>query len=453
MAFAVAMTAVLAGSGLFVYLRVSGELLAAVDRDLGARSDALAGTLGRDPAVVLAGAHRFVDPDEAFAQILDARGRVVDATPGLGGGALLTPAEAAALSGPLYLTRPASRRQDPQRVLAVPATLQGQPGIVVVGATLGDRDDALGQLVLALVLAGIAAVALSSWAAWLLAGAALAPVERMRQRAADLVEGDQGAALPVPRTGDELARLAETLNSLLERRDAAVQRERRLVDDASHELRTPLAVIKAELDLALSRPRDIEELRRTVRAASGETDRLVRLTEDLLVLARFRQGGLPLRPVVTSLADLVEGAVAPFRAMAGREGRAFEVEVDARAANVDPDRIRQVIVNLVDNALRHGRGTVGVRASVPDPDSHLVLEVVDEGPGWPESLQHSAFEPFHTESGDGSGLGLAIVKTLVEAHGGGVEPFGGPSGGGVRVTIPIDRPERVSSGASRGSTA
>jgi signal transduction histidine kinase len=444
--FAVAMTAVLAASGIFVYLRESNELLAAVDRDLGARSDALAGAAGNDPALVLAGAHRFADTDEAFAQVLDRSGRVVDTTPGLDGGALLTAAQAAALSRPLYLTRPASRTQDPQRLLAVPATVQGQPDIIVVGATLGDRDDALGQLVLALVLAGAAAVALSSLGAWLLAGAALAPVERMRRRAADLVEGDEGSALPVPRTGDELARLAETLNSLLERRDAAVRRERQLVDDASHELRTPLAVVKAELDLALSRPRDVEELRRTVQAASGETDRLVRLTEDLLVLARFRHGGLPLRPVVTPLPDLVEVAVAPFRPVAEREGRLLEVEVPAWAASVDPDRIRQVIVNLVDNALRHGRGTVGVRVFVPDSPSggsgsELVLEVTDEGPGRPESWG----------AGRGSGLGLAIVTTLVEVQGGRMVPFGDGSPGGLRVTIPIDEPEPISSFSRPGA--
>ncbi|MFL6100265.1 MAG: sensor histidine kinase [Actinomycetales bacterium] len=391
--FAVAMAAVLLACGGFVYLRVSKELLAAVDRDLGARSDALVGTLARDPQALLAGTHRFADPDEAFAQVLDPSGHVVDATPGLPSLALLSPGELRTLVAPRFVTRPSTADLDPQRLLAVPATAPAGPRVVVVGATLGDRGDALAQLLGALVVVGFAATALASWGAWLLAGAALAPVE------------------------------------------AAVRRERRLVDDASHELRTPLSVVKAELDLALSRPRDAAELRRTVEAASRETDRLVRLTEDLLVLARQRQGAVPLRPQPTALRALVESAMDGLRDAAS--GRTLDVRADDAVVDLDPERVRQILVNLVDNAVKHGRGTVSVRVSVGE--DALRLDVADQGDGLPGSLQHNAFEPFRrapVSGAPGAGLGLAIVKAITDALGGQVEAYRDDDRSGVRVVLP-----------------
>jgi two-component system OmpR family sensor kinase len=391
--FAVAMAAVLVASGGFVYQRVSRELLAAVDRDLGARSDALVVTLGRDPGLLLAGTHRFADPDEAFAQVLDRSGDVVDGTPGRSPSPLLNPNELRALAAPRFLTRPSTAGVDAQRLLAVPAKVQGAPRVVVVGATLGDRQDALAQLLTALVLVGVVATVLALWGAWLVAGAALAPVA------------------------------------------AAVRRERRLVDDASHELRTPLSVLKAELDLALSRPRNPAELHRTLEAASRETDRLVGLTEDLLVLARQRQGVLPLRPQALALRALADSALAGLRPPP--EGRTINVRADDVIVQLDPERVRQILVNLVDNALKHGRGTVTVRLSMRD--NTLRLDVADEGDGLPEALRHNDFAPFrrgHAGTDLGAGLGLAIVKGITDAIGGKVVAYREPNHSGVRVDLP-----------------
>jgi two-component system, OmpR family, sensor kinase len=394
--FAVAMSAVLLASGGFVYVQVSRELLAAVDRDLGARSDALVVTLSRDPQVLLAGTNRFADPDEAFAQVLDRSGSVLDGTAGLSSSALLSRRELVSVVAPRFLTHASTANVDAERLLAVPVSVQGAPRVVVVGATLGDRQDALAQLLTALVLVGAAATALASWGAWLLAGSALAPV------------------------------------------DAAVRRERRLVDDASHELRTPLSVLKAELDLALSRPRAAAELRQTVAAASRETNRLVRLTEDLLVLARVRQGGLPLRPQATSLRAWADTALATLRP--AWDGRALDLRVDDAVVELDQERARQILVNLVDNALKHGRGTVTVWLSVSD--NTLRLDVSDEGDGLPESLRQNGFEPFwpgRTSAASGAGLGLAIVKAITDTMGGQVEPYGGTNRSGVRVHLPVQR--------------
>ena len=125
----------------------------------------------------------------------------------------------------------------------------------MIGATLGDRADSLHQLLVVLAVGGPTALLLSSAVGWAVAGAALRPVERIRRRASDISQSDPHARLPVPATRDALSRLAVTLNSLLSRLHAALEREHRFVDDASHEIPAPLAVLKAELDLALSRPR------------------------------------------------------------------------------------------------------------------------------------------------------------------------------------------------------
>src|SRR5690349_8205484 len=303
------LTAIFAGSmaivvlliGALVYHSMSAELLAAVDRDLGARADALTATLRVDPSTPLRSGHRFVDPDEAFAQILDPSGRIVDATAGVAGSPLLTPAQLRGIKEPRFLTRPPTASDDAQRILAVPAVVDGQARIVVVGLTLGDRHDALVHLLDVLTIAGLSSLAVTCVGGWMLAGAALRPVEQMRRRAAELAVRDTGATLPIPGTDNELTRLGVTLNSLLERQYAAAERERRFVDDASHELRTPLAVLKAELDVTLARPRRADEQLDALRAASRETNHLVSLTEDLLVLARSRQGGLPLRRTPTPL--------------------------------------------------------------------------------------------------------------------------------------------------------
>lgn len=442
-AFTLSMAVVLATLGVLLYLSLSHELLAGIDRDLGARADALTSALAADPGIPLEGGHRFVDPDEAFAQVLDVRGRLLDATAGVSGAALLTPAQATAATRARFSTMPASARDDPRRLLAVPSTVGGQPRIVVVGQTLGDREDALHRLLVAEILVGGAALVLTSAAGWMLAGAALRPVERMRARAARLAEVGGRDLLPVPGTGDELSRLAETLNSLLAHQQAALDREHRFVDDASHELRTPLAVLKAELDLALSRPRTANELLETVRTSAGETDRLVRLAEDLLVLARVRERGLPLRYQPVDLPELLASAVAPLVAQAADDGRELRIEAPQQPVEVDPDRVRQAVLNLVENALHHGLGDITLSAAVVREG--VLIEVHDQGPGFADSIGASAFEPFRrgrpgSRPEGGAGLGLTIVKAVADAHGGSVSTYADADGTGVRLLVPPAAP-------------
>jgi signal transduction histidine kinase len=267
----------------------------------------------------------------------------------------------------------------------------------------------------------------------------------MRLEAAAISTDDPVRRLALPKTGDELARLGGTLNELLERLGNALERERRFVGDASHELRTPLANLKAEIELALRRSRSEEELVDALRSAGQETERLVRLAEDLLVLARSDRGELPIRREPVDVADVVGNEVSAFLPRASEEGVRIESNLPQGAlANLDPARFRQALGNLLDNAVRHSPPDATVTVWARVDDGELTLEVSDAGHGFPEDFLPRAFEPFtradlaSSRVAAGSGLGLAIVRAVAEAHGGMVEVRNRPDGGASAIlTIPL----------------
>jgi signal transduction histidine kinase len=316
-------------------------------------------------------------------------------------------------------------------MLAVPV----DRGVLVVGATRENRSETLSSLRDAFLIGGSTALILSALGGYVLAGAALRPIEAMRRRAAEISTSSLHERLPVPAADDEVARLGQTLNAMLTRLEDGLERERRFVADASHELRTPLAMLRTELELALRRSRTPEELEQSIRSAAEETDRLSRIADDLLLLARAEQGKLPLRAEPTDLVDVLETVQTRFEARAELESRPLSVEIDdSPVARVDRLRIEQALGNLVDNALRHGEGAITITAATRD--STTELHVLDEGPGFPGGFGHKAFEPFSraNPSGDGSGLGLAIVATIVRAHDGEVGTVA-RTGGGADVWI------------------
>jgi signal transduction histidine kinase len=306
-------------------------------------------------------------------------------------------------------------------MLVSPVVRRGRRLVLVVGATRADRTETLGGLRNELLIAGPIALALASIAGYFLAGLSLRAVESMRQRAAAISAETPGERLPVPRTGDELERLGETLNAMLARLENALEREREFVADAGHELRTPLALLRTELELALRHAEGPEELRDAVRASSEEVDRLAQLAEDLLLIAGSDRGKLPLRLETLETAELLDSIANRFEWRAQEAGRRVRV-VTPVAFRVRGDRLRleQALGNLLDNALRYGKGEV--RLSAAQTDGVVELHVTDEGSGFPPELMDQAFERFarldQARARGGSGLGLSIVRAIAEAHGG-----------------------------------
>jgi signal transduction histidine kinase len=233
-----------------------------------------------------------------------------------------------------------------------------------------------------------------------------------------------------------------TLNEMLARLEAALEHERRFVADASHELRTPLALLKAELELALRRPRSADELRAAVGSAAEETDRLVLLAEDLLLIARSDQDELGLRLEPVDVGELARATADRFAARAASGNRRIAVDVPpGTKAQADHLRLEQAVRNLVDNALRHGEGTVTITSR--SVGERTEVHVLDEGPGFPPDIAARAFERF--SRGDdarmrgGSGLGLAIVDAVAEAHGGTVGIATRGDGADVWISLPAGR--------------
>jgi two-component system, OmpR family, sensor kinase len=450
LAFAGVMALVLAATGLFVYLRLESELDATINQGLRSRAGDV-GALVAQADDGLAASDRLTERGENLAQILDAGDRVVDATPAYQGAPLLTAAERSrALRSTITVDRERlAPEHEPARLLATPVHAQDRDLIVVVGAYLDDRRDALRSLAKLLAIGGAAALLLASLAGYGVAAAALRPVERMRRRAAGIQAADPGARLPVPAARDEIGRLGETLNAMLARLEAAFERERTFVADASHELRTPLSILKAELELALREGRTRTQLTDALRSAADETDRLVQLAEDLLVIARSDQGKLPIRRERIAVRDMLD-TVAERHTRPG----ASLVTVAPDGLELDADRLRleQALGNLADNALRYGGSTVELSAEAEGDGVRVWVR--DDGDGFPDGFAAEAFERFTRANAargrGGAGLGLAIVALIARAHGG-TAGAGNRAAGGAEVWIslpgarPSDREPQASS--------
>jgi two-component system OmpR family sensor kinase len=451
------MAAVLAASGLFLYLRLSSHLALALDRELRLRAQDLT-ALVHDPNASLANdsASRFVERGESYAQLLAPSGGVLDATRPLGRTPVLTPRELeAARRGPIYVDKPSVPGLDePSRILATGLRRTGRPLVLAVGATVQDRAETLASFRNELLIAGPLALILASTAGYFLAGLSLRSVESMRRRAAAISAATPGERLPVAPTGDELERLGTTLNEMLARLEAAVARERDFVAEAGHELRTPLSLLRTELELALRHTGSVDELKEAVGRSSREVERLAQLAEDLLLIARSDAGRLPLRIETVRVADLFEAVRNRVAWRADVERKRVLVDT-TESARVRGDRLRleQALTNMVDNALRYGGAEIRLETS--SADGELRLHVRDDGPGFPDGFREGAFERFARADGargrGGAGLGLAIVRTIAEAHGGIAEVVS--RGGGADVWISLPAAERPVRGAGAESAA
>ncbi|MEA2581020.1 MAG: hypothetical protein QOE83_1912 [Actinomycetota bacterium] len=438
--FSLCMAVLLAAAGTFLYRRLATELTQNTDAALRAQASVVAAGLngsGGNFGDQSGPSPRGVD---TFAQVLSRTGTVLDSSQAIGVEPLVGTAELGALQLPTLLERSVPG-VGLSRLLVVGAGDAGSRQYVVVGTSLARNDELLSRFLAMLFIGGPIALVATSVCGWLLAGGALRPVERVRREAAAISVSELDRRLPVPPAGDELARLVTTLNEMLARLEAYFAHERRFVAVASHELRTPLTNMKAELDLGLSRARTPVAMEKALRSASIETDRLAALAEDLLVYSRVEGGVVPIVRADVDLGELVRASCEAHERAAYHAGVDIQMHIEPVEASIDRIRMRQVIDNLLDNALRHtpvgGRVTVDVAAST----GPLRVAVRDTGAGFDRSLLQTAFEPFvrgdgERAGGSGAGLGLAIVHAVMNAHGGSVE-FHNVAGGGAEVCIDL----------------
>jgi two-component system, OmpR family, sensor kinase len=360
---------------------------------------------------------------------------------------------------------------DELRVLFIPVSRQDGTWVVAAGANLqvvkATANEATHQLYVAVPFL----ILLAAIGAWLLSGAALEPVERMRIDAETIGERDLDTRISVPDTADELARLANTFNALLDRLRGSVDRQRDLVADAGHELRTPLAVLRTELELADRPDRTKPELLDAVGHARTEVERLTRLAEDLLFLARADGNTSIVSPRDTDIVWVIGGAVRSSRARAEAAGVTMAIDAPGELrARVDPDAVRRAVDNLLANSLvatspppapltpPRGIPAVGIAAAGPESaysdapiersvvvtaraeGDTLVVAVADTGTGFPTAFIDHAFSRFRradssrASASGGAGLGLAIVAEIMAAHGGRAEAANNP-GAGATVTL------------------
>jgi signal transduction histidine kinase len=430
------MAVLLAAAGIALSVLVAENLDSTIDDGLAARAgDAAAVAAVRTDTSTAT--QRLERSGEAYAQVLERNGSVRATTQGARGGPLLTPTqiEQAEREGHVIVER---------KLNGSKLRLYGRPGaterfFVVVGEPLQQREKALDSLHALLAIGGPLALLLASLVGYVMAAAALRPVERMRRRAAAISATESGERLPVPLANDEIGRLGRTLNEMLSRLEAAFARERAFVSDASHELRTPLAILRTELELALRGEHTREELEDALRSAAEETDRLSGLAEDLLVIARSDQGRLPVRIEDLEAGEVLARVAGRFQTRARVEGRPLRPDPSLGViVRADPARLEQALANLVDNALSYGDGTVELSAF---PHNGTVeIHVRDEGPGFPPAFLPRAFERFtradEARSRGGTGLGLAIASAVATAHGGTAHAVNRNPGADVWIALP-----------------
>ena len=379
-----------------------------------------------------------VAPGTLTIQVLDASGRISNVSPGADRLVPMLPpaqAEAAARTGQAHtLAGPPLGMPSLIRVVAVGAAGHH---VVIAAVSYAEVRDSLATLVKVLAIGTPLLFALLALATWLLTGYTLRPIAELRRGAAEVTVTGVPRDLPVPPARDEVRSLAVTLNDMLSRLADAQQRQRDLVSDTAHELRSPIASIRAQLEVALDHP-DGLDWAETARDVHADTLRLARLTEDLLLLARL--DGQHLRHKPTDLAAVCESAAARYATA--------RVPVRAETAGPcvvagDQDALARLLVNLLDNAVRHAASQVC--ASVREDGGWAVLTVTDDGPGIPSDDAERVFGRFarlddararageDSDGEEGAGLGLAIVRSTAQAHDGTVSL--GDAGPGLRVVV------------------
>ncbi|MET8354478.1 HAMP domain-containing sensor histidine kinase [Micromonospora sp. NPDC005206] len=376
--------------------------------------------------------------DGSIAQVVDGAGRVVAATAGLRRDQSLARfgspgagSEVRSVDGLPF------GEAGSYRVIALSTATPEGPVTVYVAASLSPVDDVVDVLQGALATGAPLLLALVAVTTWTVAGRTLRPVDAIRAEVADISERSLDRRVSVPTTDDEISRLAGTMNMMLDRLDAAAERQRRFVADASHELQTPLAAARTDLEVALAHP-DGTNWNDTAADLLAANRRMERLVRDLLFLARA-DAGTPraaTRPV--DLDDIVLAEAARIRG--GGHLRVDTGAVSAAAVDGRRDDLTRAVRNLFDNAEHYASSSVSVELG--SDDRRVTLIVHDDGPGIPCADRKRVFERFTRLDDDrsrrtgGTGLGLAIAREIIDAHGGSIDVEDAPRGARFVICLP-----------------
>jgi two-component system OmpR family sensor kinase len=386
---------------------------------------------------------------DRFVQIVDFEGNVVAKSANLGTARLPIPEGMLEQlrAGDVVFETFADFGEEPIRVAALPISIPTGRFAVEVAGSLDDAHgilDAGRWLFLGLSLLLLAGVAVTSV---VFARKALGPVDEIVAQARRIGESSLSERLPQPSSPDELGRLVDTLNAMLDRVERGVETQRRFTADASHELRSPLSRLRAEIEVTLRRPRDSAEYEETLRSCLEEVERLSELTEELLTLAHLDAEERPRRELAAvPLLPIVDDAMRRMSPEARRRAIRLHVEAQAPplAVNVAPTAVGLALANILDNAVKfspaNGEVTVGVSAD----RGHALITVTDQGPGIGSDELGHLFDRFHrgaaarASEAPGFGLGLAISRAVIERQGGSISADSGPDGGArFRIRLPL----------------
>jgi heavy metal sensor kinase len=403
--YALALAVVMAAYGGFVYLSLRHTLFADLDDRLHEDIEVLP-TIVRLPDGVVrwsAYEHGEGEADAAFLEVLAADGRLLYRSPGFRDG-----------SG--------------MRVRAETSTVDGERVQIRAARSEDPIEHELGELLAVLVLGLPLGVGVAAGGGYLLARRALRPVGRMAERAETITADRLSERLPIENPHDEMGRLAAVFNATLARLESSFDRLRRFTADASHEMRTPLAALKAVGEVGLREAREPAAYREVIGSMLEEVDRLARLVDSLLTLSRADAGKAPVERTSADLAGLAEEVRQLLAVLADEKRQVVRVEGEGPVfASCDRAILRQAVVNLLDNAIRHSPDGRTIRVAVERGPKGPSIAVIDEGPGIaPEHLprifdRFYRIDPARSREAGGTGLGLAIARWAVEANGGRIE--------------------------------
>jgi heavy metal sensor kinase len=427
--YAVLLAAIVVALGAFLVVQLRDDLRGRIEGELRLNADQIGRGYSQEGPEDFVDVSRTVLPaGRAAAQVIEPNGHVLITYGALAGPRPMVGADdrSAALGDETRLldVKLGPDRDERHLALVTAVERKGRRRVLVVAETLEGVEESVERVLALLLLAGPAALAATALGGWWLARKALRPVERMTSQAAQIGIDRLDERIALPRTADEIGKLAVTLNAMLDRLQRGVEEKHRLVADASHELRTPLAVMRTELDVSLREREIAPRAREVLESTREEVDHMSRMVDNLLTLAQVDEGRLELLRGRVRLDEAIEAAVGPLLPLAAAKGIRVDVGGVSSEAEADPRRLHQVLANYVDNAIKYTRPGGEVHVTSWRRDGEVGVTVTDDGPGIPAQDRVHVFDRFFRvdrargrEVG-GGGLGLAICREIAAAHGG-----------------------------------